>query len=278
MTVSVVIPTTRNSVRDLINSLNRGLVRPDEIVVVTNEDIVFDVPNQRDRMDAPLWRVGFDSTIQPYGVGDAGLRRNIGADVAESDILLFLDDDVIAPYDLIASTLPFVKEDGFCWGHHRFIDFDEYPIANLLDLPPERGRSREAFVNDWHGWQSSYAGNFAIKRDLFWEVGGFDLAYLGHHGSEDQQLGRRLSKGTNRTFVHEPPFAWHPTVPGFHSQPRTNIMGAHQMVRTTVNGHEFVSCVQCPCREPIDVPSLTMSEQVVIRYSREQFTLKKERI
>jgi predicted glycosyltransferase involved in capsule biosynthesis len=41
---------------------------------------------------------------------------------------------------------------------------------------------------------SPYAGNFAIKRDLFWEVGGFDLGYLGHHGSEDQQLGCRLSE------------------------------------------------------------------------------------
>lgn len=264
--ISVVIPTTRPTVEALIESLGEQTHKPDEILVVSNEVSVPGVVN-------------FWSEEHPIGDGDAGLRRDIGADLAEGDILLFLDDDVIAPRNLVEKAAEIVERDGFCWGHHRYIDFEAHPLEELLDLPPEAGNSREAFVNGWHGWQSSYAGNLAIRRDLFWEVGGFDLAYLGHHGSEDQQLGRRLgAKNGYRTFVHEPPFAWHPTLNHFHSEPKRNMIGTHRMEVKTINGHEFLSCEECPCRRPVDVLGLTMSEQVVIRYSREQFTLKKERI
>lgn len=262
MTVSVVIPATRPSVTDLRRSLFQGTLLPDEVIVVSNE------------VDG----VRFSSDVQPIGVGDAGLRRNIGADLATGDILVFLDDDQIAPRGMLEAAVTIAERDGFCWGHHRFIDFTAHPFEELLDLPPEAGRSRENGVNRWHGWQSSYAGLFAIRRDLFWEIGGFDLAFLGHHGSEDQQLGRRLSDGKLQSYIHEPPFAWHPEITQFHVQPVTNVSGVHEVTMTTINGHDFLACGTCPSRQPIFVDGLTMSEQVVIPYSREQFTLTKERI
>ena len=271
VTVSVVIPATRPSVDDLIISLSWGTRIPDEFIVVSNEV-------RPDAMQS-VTLVGFDSATQPYGKGDAGLRRNIGADVAESDIIVFLDDDLIAPVDMLGMAVEIAEREGFCWGHHRYIDFEKYSIDDMLTMGPVVGRSREAYVNDWHGWQSSYAGLLAIRRDLFWETGGFDLAYLGYHGSEDQQLGYRLgAKEGHRTFVHEPPFAWHPETPLFHSEPASNIMGTHRMVRTTINGFDFSACEECPCREPIDVRGMTTQETVIISYNREQFTLKKERI
>ena len=265
--ISVVIPTTRPSVDDLIKSLMWGSLVPDEIIVVSNEVR----PH-----GATL--VGFDSSTQPYGSGDAGLRRNIGADVAGGDIILFQDDDQIAPTDMVAMAVEIVERDGFCWGHHRYIDFEKYSIDDMLTMGPVVGRSRETEPNRWHGWQSSYAGNLTIRRDLFWEVGGFDLGYLGHHGSEDQQFGRRLSGGRFQTYVHEPPFAWHPANDVFHSSPKTNIMGAHRMVRTAINGMDFLACEECPCRKPVDVDSLTMSERVIIPYSRSDFSITKERL
>ena len=268
MKVHVVIPTTRPSVDDLIRSLGQGSRVPDGIIVVSNE-VVPKLPH--------VGLVRFDSPSQPYGKGDAGLRRNIGADLSDADVLIFIDDDCIAPRSLVETAVDIVEKDGFCWGHHRFIDFEAIWPGDLIDKDPEEGRSREHGVNRWHGWQSSYAGNLAIRRDLFWEVGGFDLAYLGHHGSEDQQFGRRLGKAHGyQTFVHEPPFAWHPEVDVFHSERKTNIMGNHRMVRQTVNGHEFATCESCPCRRPVDVPALTMSDEVVIPYSRSDFTLEKE--
>ena len=265
MSVSVVIPATRPC-DDLFWSLGYGTRQPDEVIVVSNEV-----------SPKGVLVVRFGSPSIPIGKGDAALRRDIGADVATSDILLFLDDDLIAPLNLVEFAVDIAEADGFCWGHHRFIDFSAHDRHDLLDMVPEMGRSRESGVNRWHGWQSSYAGLFAIRRDLFWEMGGFDLAYLGFHGSEDQQLGRRLGKQNNhQTFVHEPPFAWHPEVDLYHSTPRTNITGDHAMVRETVNGHDFAFCDQCPCRYPLDVARLTMSDEVVIPYSREALDIEKE--
>lgn len=270
--VDVVIPTTRPSVNELILSLGKGSLLPDGVIVVSNEVV-------------PAWPnvgyVTFDSTVQPYGHGDAGLRRNIGADLSEADILVFLDDDLIAPQEMLERTVEIVERDGFCWGHHRFIDFDQVPAGALISMPPEKGRSREHFVNDWHGWQSSYAGLLGIRRDLFWEIGGFDLAFLGHHGNEDQHLGRRLSlRGSHpeRTFVHEPPFAWHPTLDTFHGTVKANTAtNGHAFVTIeTINGQRFAVCGECPYRKPVDPREITMVDGVVIPYSRSEFTLEKE--
>jgi hypothetical protein len=269
VSVSVVIPATRPC-DDLLWSLGYGTRKPDEIIVISNEVTPKDVCVVR-----------FSSPSVPVGGGDAALRRDIGADVATSDIVLFLDDDLIAPLGLVETAVDIAEEGGFCWGHHRFIDFTVHTREDLIGMAPGLGRSRESGVNRWHGWQSSYAGNLAIKRDLFWEVGGFDLGYLGFHGSEDQQLGRRLGKRNGyQTFVHEPPFAWHPPLAEKGScyvyQHVAGIVGDHQMVRETVNGHDFAFCDQCPCRYPLDVGRLTMSDEVVIPYSREALDIEKE--
>jgi glycosyltransferase involved in cell wall biosynthesis len=276
MQVDVVVPTTRPSIIDLVMSLSLGTLVPDNILAVGNE--------QR-----PHWpgvaTVTFSSDTQPIGRGDAGLRRNIGADVSDADIVVFLDDDLIAPRDMLEKTVEIVERDGFCWGHHRFLDFtslrERNDLSSLLDKPPGEGRSREAYVNDWHGWQSSYAGLLGIRRDLFWEVGGFDLAFLGHHGNEDQHLGRRLSlRGDHpeRTFVHEPPFAWHPELDRFHGNVKTNTAtNGHAFVKIeTINGQRFAVCGECPYRKPLDPREIAMFNGVIIPYSRSEFTLEKE--
>lgn len=266
MRVDVVIPTTRRSVNELVDSLRMGDLAPDNIWLVSNT-----VTPERPGVGV----LRFSSTVQPVGVGDAGLRRNIGADVSEADIVVFLDDDLLASLTTVSAAAAIAERDGFCWGHHRYIDFHQYRASELLAMGPENGKSREFGVNRWHGWQSSYAGLLAIRRDVFWEAGGFDLAYLGHHGSEDQQLGRRLGKGNGyQTFVHEPPFAWHPTGPNRYVASPTG--HEHDWDGREINGHRFNVCRRCPGRIPSDVGALTTSDTVVIPYNRDDFAISKE--
>lgn len=266
MSVSVVIPATRRSVAELIATLRAGSLVPDEILVVSNEVTGVGAETVR-----------FASDEHPIGTGDAALRRDIGADLATGEILLFLDDDLRAPGNLVERAAEIALREGWCWGHHRYRDF-RVPFDN--DDPPENGRSREYWVNDWHGYQSSYAGLLAIRRDLFWEVGGFDLGYLGHHGSEDQQLGLRLSRRGPRpgmSFVWEPPFAWHPETPLYHSSPMTNISGSHSVVVIKHGGVQFLACGEvCPYRAPLEIDQMTVSESIAIPYRRTDVRVWKE--
>jgi hypothetical protein len=260
VTVDVIIPTTRQSVDVAIRSLEQQSV--DRIITVSNEI----TPSSHTL-------VRFDSKTVPYGRGDAGLRRDIGADVSQADILVFMDDDCIAPRGMIRDVVAFVKRDGFCWGHHRFVDTTRFSPERLMEMPPELGRPREKFVNDWHGWHSSYAGLLGIQRELFWNVGGFDLAFLGYHGNEDQHLGRRLSNGTNKTFVHEPPFAWHPESTEAGAT-KSNFCERDHSPELLIQGDDgFLRCMGCPFRRPVDPVIFVMVDGVTLPYDRNDIDL-----
>lgn len=201
-TVEVVIPAARgNLAQRLVDSLLRGSLFPDVITLVGNEPT--------DIVGARVVRYETDYLMGP---GDVCLRRNIGIFFSDADIIIFQDDDQLAPPNMVESAVNVIQCDGYVWGHHRYIDFGDDPWQ-IWNLPPEAGHSRESSPNREHGWQSCYAGMFGAKRDLLMQLGGFDMVFAGRIGNEDQQLGRRLlrSFGREHSYIYEPPFAWHPT-------------------------------------------------------------------
>lgn len=220
-TLDIVVPATRDPWR-LIESLKHQSIPADRIFVVSNEVAPID----------GVTVIRFDSDEYLYGEKDVVLRRNLGLTHSEAEYVVFLDDDQIAPRNLVESCKRVLASYEVCWGNHRYIDFADYPVSHFLDLSPENGRSREMGVNVEHMWMSAYGGMLAVRRDVMDENDGFDLAYLGKHAGEDQDLGRRLQQylHQHRIIVHEPPFAWHPTV---EMEPRllgpTNSCGSHQM-------------------------------------------------
>jgi len=279
MSLDIVIPATRRTVNQLLWSISQGTVLPDRVIVVTND---VHVESFSDKY--PVDVVSFSSKFHPIGISDQALRRNIGVWESDADIVMTLDDDLYAPRGLVQSAIEEASGRRVVWGHHRYLDFDQYG-ERLLDLPPDSGRSRESGTNRKHLFYSAYAGLMVIERALFLEVGGYDMMFLGRFGNEDQSLGRRINHHLgegDEIWVSEPPFAWHPTGVRTHGRPKTNTCGSSSawLEQTVINGVRFLKCSKPACTFRVfdDEEARLFTDGLVIPYDPATVTLKKERI
>lgn len=262
--VDVVVPARRTAtVPRLLRALSRGDRTPALVSLVGNE-IPESTPTYGLRVR--LLRVRSDA----YAVGDldVALRRNVGAWASPCSRLLFLDDDVVPARNTLDHCAALLDREPVVWGHYRYIDFSGVDPVELLDLPPDRGRSREHGVNRWHGWQSCYGGMFGIHTQVFVGAGGFDMVYSGWHSGEDQDLGRRLAlnlRGEERIFIHEPPFAWHPVQREPWSDPGwTNLCpGGHARTERDAGGIRAEGCDRCPWMRTLTEPPKSGRESIL---------------
>jgi hypothetical protein len=262
--VDVVVPSVRPAtVGRLLESLALGSVRPDAVSIVSNE---VDASLETHGLDVRVLR--FRSSEYPIGDRDVALRRDVGIWSSEASHVLTLDDDVVAPANLIETSQALLANEPYFWGHYRYISIAGYGVDRLLELPPELGRKREDPPNSWHLWLSCYAGAFGAERELVQRVGGFDLAFSGRHSGEDQSLGKRLAahvSGTERVFIHEPPFVWHPAEPEEWEPPRYSNLceGDHELEEAELNGLPVASCCRCPWFVATDESRLFSGEVLV---------------
>ncbi|HET7265253.1 MAG TPA: hypothetical protein VFL28_11330 [bacterium] len=258
LTLDVVIPSLRrDSVGGALYSLGRGTAVPDLITIVSNEVAPSLVP-----VGLRVRLVRFRSARYPIGTMDVALRRNIGIWASPCSHIITFDDDQLASPDMVEAGARLFERQAFFWGHYRFLDFAVRPVDEILQLPASAGRPREFPPNAWHGWQSAYGGLFGGEKSMLQAAGGFDLAYCGRHAGEDQHLGRRLADAAGhagRVFVHEPPFAWHPTAKVPWSAPAyTNTCaGPHQFEEHRLGAVSVQQCRVCPYFQPPpgDVPT-----------------------
>jgi peptidoglycan/xylan/chitin deacetylase (PgdA/CDA1 family)/GT2 family glycosyltransferase len=195
---SVIIPTRRRSapLRKTLESLSPQTEKEFEVLVVVDGE------DAETRSLAETYQAAFPLRwiFVPEHKGQAS-ARNAGAAAAESDILIFLDDDTQPVPEWIHHHLK----------HHR-ANNGEYPLAvfgKVVDVyvhPPRsyteqylrESRTRtldllETYLKDQslESAKDIYFGlNCSILRSTFWAVGGFDpdLKYIG----EDTDLGSRL--------------------------------------------------------------------------------------
>ena len=266
MSLDVVVPALRSATIDrLLSSLAAGTVRPDAVSLVSNE-----VQAGIETYGLEVRLLRFRSDRYPIGDRDVALRRAICLWSSACSHVLMLDDDVVAPANLVETSLDLLTREPYFWGHHRYVSFDGYAPERLLDLPAQLGRPREKPPNSWHLWLSCYGGAFGAERALVQELGGFDLAFSCRHGGEDQSLGKRLAvetTGREQVFIHEPPFAWHPTeaepwgAPGYSNLCR----GGHELEQAELNGLPVSSCRRCPYFAALD-EELLFSGEVFVPY------------
>ena len=266
MSLDVVVPALRTTTIDrLLMSLAAGTVRPDAVSLVTNE-----VPTGIQTYGLEVRVLRFRSERYPIGDRDLALRRDIGIWSSECSHVLTLDDDLVASADLVESALGLLDRERYFWGHHRYISFDGYAPERLLELAPELGRPREKPPNSWHLWLSCYGGAFGAERALVQELGGFDLAFSCRQSGEDQSFGKRLAAettGREQVFIHEPPFAWHPTeAEPWGAAAYSNLcVGAHHLEVADLNGMPVSSCRRCPYFVALD-EELLFSGEVFLPY------------
>lgn len=238
--IEVVIPSVRERaiVQRLLDSIARADPQPDRVTLVRDDPEPFDGA----RVLCPT------SDYYPIGFNDAALKRNVGIWAAESEVILFLDDDLLVPPTIFHSLESLFGPNDYAFGHHRFIDFTNWQPEEIELMPPQAGRARETPVPGFHQFYSAYAGNFAARRELLIHIGGFDMQFSMRHAGEDQHLGRRLMHryGKDRVFIHEPPFAWHNETYEPWPERATNLCELHVFYEDVVDNARFTRCRNCP--------------------------------
>ncbi len=205
LTISAIIPTFRrfpymlSTVEQLL-----GQTRvPDEIIVVDQTPLEEIAPEERARLESlceahPRIRYVRQEEAFVYKA------RNLAAAVASTDILLYLDDDIEFSSDLTERHLENFENPGLA----AVAGGVTSPGVAFSDDPLPAGFSRlpageQGYVFTGRGNRSyrvervpySPAGNFAIRRRVLMEMGGWDERIV-HRG--DVEMGIRLHKAGHR--------------------------------------------------------------------------------
>ncbi|MFH0992615.1 MAG: glycosyltransferase [bacterium] len=122
--------------------------------------------------------------------GGANYARNLGAQAASGEVLVFIDCDVVVQRDTITLIVEHLDEFevdavvGIYTAKHRHESFiSQYKNLwvrySYLKSPPEI---------DW-----MFGAISGIKQAAFREIGGFDVKLMAKHGNDDIELGKRLT-------------------------------------------------------------------------------------
>lgn len=127
--------------------------------------------------------------VRIAGPGGPARARNAGVRAAESEVVLFLDADVLAPPDTVARVQEVFAADpglGACFGSYDDAPAEPNFLSQYKNLQHHfvHQRGREEASTFW-------AGCGAVRRAAFVDAGGFDEGYRAPC-IEDIELGYRL--------------------------------------------------------------------------------------
>ena len=142
--------------------------------------------------------------------------RNVAANIAKGDILVFVDDDIIPETDLISCYIEeFQKQDESVWLIGGYIyEKSTNILSEKSDISggylTKYGKTLKNFSSESYAeceWVAG--GNFAILKDKFIELGGFDINYIGNAMLEDCDFGFKVRAHGGRVLFSPRPSVEH---------------------------------------------------------------------
>jgi len=215
--VSIIIPTFRRP--DVLRQTLTALARldyssaPYEIIVVDDgsEDNTSQVVTE---MAAGFPQLRY-LPQQNRGVAAA---RNNGARAAHGEILIFLDDDMVVQPDLIHLHVRTLRKHGKCLvnGHWEFhpdlnAQLKESPFGRFrieVENWVKAGIETEPLDEDSVRPAGLTACNLGVRRDHFWNIGGFDEDFP-FAGCEDQEFSIRAREAGFEFVYNSTLLFWH---------------------------------------------------------------------
>jgi anaerobic magnesium-protoporphyrin IX monomethyl ester cyclase len=204
--VSVIIPTYNNKLMldlSLKSLTNQKFDFPYEIIVVddgSNDGTKKLVEKYKEKYNNLTYLFQEDNGFR------AGLARNLGASKSNSEILIFLNDDMVCRRDFINNHIESQKKHDLVLGYsasynnknetYKIKQFQDINHKNLDQIkiikefrdPLFNKTPGEYSNNNW--WKFFVASNISIKKKLF-DKFKFDENFIGW-GIEDVELGYRL--------------------------------------------------------------------------------------
>jgi glycosyltransferase involved in cell wall biosynthesis len=134
----------------------------------------------------------------PCGPAEA---RNRGAEVANGDILVFLDSDVLVYPDTLSKIVAALGENPTAAA--VFGSYDENP--SHTDFLSQYKNLVHHFVhqNDLEDAETFWGGCGAVRREIFQQIGGFDAIRYAKPSIEDIDLGYRLRAAGHKIILRK---------------------------------------------------------------------------
>lgn len=165
MRTSVVIPAldAREVLADQLEALSCQTLPPDEVIVADNGSAVspVDVVESARRSGLPVRLLDASLRRGP------GAARNLGATVANGEVIAFCDaDDIVTPRWL-ETHVRALNDHGVSGGPLTFFEGNPHDLAKMTP----RGGTAQTFLGRFPYTPCS---NMAVRATAFWSIGGFD--------------------------------------------------------------------------------------------------------
>ena len=171
----------------LVRGLRASQREPDELVIGVMQDELYELPET----SFPIRQIFVPGEGLPLA-----RARNQAAEAAKGDMLVFLDIDCIPAPDLIGDYEDRIDVGGILMGEVRYlpdaatdegIDWNRFDAISVEHS--ERAGPPVEPLGPCHDYRCFWSLNFALSREDWARVGGFDESYDGY-GGEDTDFAR----------------------------------------------------------------------------------------